>query len=399
MPRIKLNQKIVDNRLKAPDPSGRQKLWFDEAMPGFGVRCSGISPLKVYVVQRDIKDKSGRMKSRRVVIGTTEELKFEEAREEARNKIHAMRQGIDPKKVVHKGAATLNDMLELYLLTNTGLSPRSRKDYPTTIRRHLEDWMDHPLGEITPDMVATRHREIGEKIGRPTANSVMRTLRVLYNFAADRNLVPPVSPTRVLKRQWFKIAPRTRRVKADQLKTFYRAVMKLPNPIQRDYLLFVLFTGIRREQAASMTWDLIDFTAKVIRFPGNVTKGKREFNLPMTDYVHKLLDARRRLGKTDFVFTADSASGYIKEPKYPFKLIKQTTGIHWSIHDLRKTYSDALDATEMSAWALRALMHHSHPRDTTGGYLELSTDRLREPAQRACDLLKAWCGLGKQGRK
>jgi integrase len=175
--------------------------------------------------------------------------------------------------------------------------------------------------------------------------------------------------------------------------------MALPNPIQRDYLLFVLFTGIRRDQAAALAWDYVDFAAKVIRFPADVTKAKSDFNLPMTDFVHDLLGSRRKLGGK-FVFPGNSKSGHIIEPKRPFELIEHALEIHWSIHDLRRTYADALDFTEMSTYAIKALMHHSHESngDVTSGYLSMQTERLREPAQRACDVLKKWCGI-KQRKK
>lgn len=393
MPRQKLNQKIVD-RLRAPDPSGKQKFHFDAAMPGFGVRCSGKTPLKVYVVQRDLHFPNGKTSTRRVVLGTTAELTFEQARDEARDKIHQMRGGIDPKRVVHKGASTLGQWLETYL-GRERLVERSRDDLRKNTERHLSDWLNLELGGITGQMVKDRHGKIG-KDHPAMANSVMRGFRAIYNYALVRETALPPNPTQWLRGHWFKIKRRTRRVTGDQLPIFYPSVLKLPNPIQRDYVLFVLFTGIRREQAAGMTWDLIDFTAKVIRFPADATKGKTDFNLPMTDYVYDLLLKRRKIGDTHFVFPAKSKSGYIREPKYPFSLIKEMTGIHWSIHDLRRSYADALNDTPMSVYKLKALMDHAHAhegQDVTGGYL--STEALRAPAQAACDLLKARCGLGK----
>ena len=90
-------------------------------------------------MQRDLPND----KTRRVVIATTAERTFEEARAEARDKIHEMRKGIDPK-AGRKGAATLGDALELYLLNNTNLGERAKRDYPLTLGRYLKDWLDLP---------------------------------------------------------------------------------------------------------------------------------------------------------------------------------------------------------------------------------------------------------------
>jgi hypothetical protein len=69
MPSKRLTQKTVD-RMKAPDPSGRQTLFWDNSMRGFGVRVSGSTNQKSYIAQRTLPNG----KDRRVTIGSTEVL-------------------------------------------------------------------------------------------------------------------------------------------------------------------------------------------------------------------------------------------------------------------------------------------------------------------------------------
>jgi hypothetical protein len=69
MPSKKLTQKTVD-RMKAPDPSGRQTMFWDNSMRGFGVRVSGSTNQKSYIAQRTLPNG----KDRRVTIGSTEVL-------------------------------------------------------------------------------------------------------------------------------------------------------------------------------------------------------------------------------------------------------------------------------------------------------------------------------------
>ena len=97
---------------------------------------------------------------------------------------------------------------------------------------------------------------------------------------------------------------------------FYTAVCEAENPIQRDYILFLLFTGLRRTAAASLTWNDVEFTERVVIIPQK-TKHKRDrFKLPMSDFVHDLLLKRSR-HSDEFVFPANSKSGHIAEPEYP----------------------------------------------------------------------------------
>jgi integrase len=156
-----------------------------------------------------------------------------------------------------------------------------------------------------------------------------------------------------------------------------------------------LFTGLRRTAAASLTWDQIDFTEKVIRVPWQRTKHKRdEFKLPMSDFVYDLLKRRSEIGG-EFVFPANSKGGHIAEPAYPLGvLVAEKTGIEVSAHDLRRDFITAAENTDMSAYALKALVDHILPEsDVTAGYMKMTVARLREPMQRVCDQLKAWCRI------
>jgi hypothetical protein len=69
---------------------------------------------------------------------------------------------------------------------------------------------------------ARRYRDLAERAesrepptGHATANSAMRALRALFNFAFDRN--PELSNPVKLRHQWFDVAPREGLVKADDM--------------------------------------------------------------------------------------------------------------------------------------------------------------------------------------
>ncbi|MEJ2122374.1 MAG: Arm DNA-binding domain-containing protein [Alphaproteobacteria bacterium] len=95
MPSLKLTKSAVD-RLKAPHPSGKlEVLYWDVELRGFGVRVSGKSSTKSYIVQRDIE---GTRKCRQITIGPTNLVTIDEARDEAWSLLRDMRKGIDPKE-------------------------------------------------------------------------------------------------------------------------------------------------------------------------------------------------------------------------------------------------------------------------------------------------------------
>jgi integrase len=435
MPKIKLTKKAI-GKLRAPDPSGKQTLHWDTELRGFGVLCSGTTNSRTYVVQRDLPD--GR--TRRLTIAPVNVLDLDEARRRAEAALADLYRGADPK-AARRGGTTLRSALDEYLAARKDLRAKSADDYRASVEKNLARWLDCPLREITSEMVEERHRVIASEVqerhraaatnsaaqyikkaaaaaargwpeaatryraaaaaaaerrppsGSATANGAMRALRVLWNFVAERVPDLPPNPVRRLRRQWFPVHRRERLVRADELPAFFNAVQALPNPVARDYLLLLLFTGLRRREAASLRWDDIDFADRVIRLPAVRTKAGRRLDLPMVDVVRDMLIARRALGKEAYVFAANSGAGHIVEPKFPLNLVAKATGIRVSAHDLRRTYITAAESADISPIALKALVNHSLGNDVTSGYIMMTPERLREPAQKVCDQLKKLCGV------
>jgi integrase len=393
MARINLTQRAVE-ALRAPDPSGRQRLHWDSKLTGFGLLVSGKTNAKTFVVQRDVGGKT-----RRVTIGPTNVFGVEAARRKAEGILADLYSGVDPK--AKRGSTTLAEALAAYLVARPGLRPTSVRDYQVSVRLYLAPWSDLPMRSITAEMVEQRHRVIQKQIaaggryaGYGSANLALQTLRVLYNFVAEREPGMPPNPVSRLKRQWFPVHRRERLVKADDLPAFHRAILELPNPVQRDYLLLLLYTGLRRSEAASLTWSDVDFSARTLRLPAARSKGGRKLDLPMSDLVFDLLVARRSLGKDRFVFPSSGKGGHISEPKFPLEAIERATGIRASAHDLRRTFATVAAGARIAPIALKMLISHAvGGGDITSGYVILSHEELHEAAQAVADRMKRLCGI------
>jgi integrase len=433
---VRLNKRTIA-KLRS-SAFGKQEIFWDDRLPSFGVQCSAKTGLPVaYVCQGRIDGRLVRRKINRVDL-------FEDpddARKEARRILAGFTSGIDPRARREAGA-TLGQILDQYLRV-TSLKPRSANFYSAGITGHMGDWLDKPVASITRDMVEARHQRIAADVeardrelnahhaknhlrlaernrawpkaaarhrarweaardrkartGHAAANSAMRALRALMNFAIDRDPGLGTNPVR-LKRQWFKVKRRERLVKADDLPKFHAAVMALKNPIHRDYILLLLFTGLRRREGSKLKWSDVDFKGRVIRIPD--TKNNRMFHMPMSDIVLKMLTARRAIGDTTFVFPSDdSTSGHIEEPKFALDQVAAECGIRVSAHDLRRNFCTAADSAEIMVTAIKELVNHSLGRDVTEGYIQTSTQRLREPAQRVADELKMLCGIKRKSTK
>src|SRR5262249_44999227 len=187
MPKIKLTERSVA-RLKAPDASGKQQLYWCDTLKGFGILVSGATNAKTFVVQRAIKGKT-----RRVTVSPTNVLALAAARQRAEEILAVFYSGRDPKS--RRGTASLRGCLNAYLASRAStLKEKTARDLRTGIERHLESWLDSPLRDITGDMVEMRHRSLREEIaargryaGKGTANAVFSNFGALWAYAAERD--------------------------------------------------------------------------------------------------------------------------------------------------------------------------------------------------------------------
>ena len=101
---------------------------------------------------------------------------------------------------------------------------------------------------------------------------------------------------------------------ATDLPAWYAAVIGRPNDSARDYLLLVLFTGMRRSEASRLRWEDVELAGRTLTLPR--TKNGDPLVLPLSGFLLDLLRARTVLaGTSPWVFPSDSASGHVEEPK------------------------------------------------------------------------------------
>jgi integrase len=400
---LRLTKTAVDRlpfEARRPDGKPRQRLYMDAELPGFGLLVGTAT--KTFIAQRDIDGRT-----RRVTLGRYGVLTVAQAREQARQLIAEMARGIDPTQVKRAKRATqasLREVLEAYLSTRKGLSPKTGREYRRVLERECPDWLERPLPAITPEAVAERHAKISARVaargrtaradGHCTANEAMVVIRALWNFAKVAHPALPDNPVQRLSshKAWFPKKRGTQHVKPTELPIWYRAVCQLRNDTQRDYLLLVLFTGLRREEAAALSWQAVDLAARTLRIP--TTKNGRSLTLPLSDFLIELLAARQaRYPASPWVFPAASRTGHIAEPRSGLDQVAQATDVHTTVHDLRRTFITLAEGCDIAHYALKALVNHSTAGDVTARhYVQISVDRLRAPMQQITDQILRYIG-------
>jgi len=246
-------------------------------------------------------------------------------------------------------------------------------------------------------MVTTRHAEIAEETP-VAANNTMRVLRILFNHAraeteddAGNTPIPP-SPTRRLKKKWSPEKRRRNFIKPNDLPTWWNGTQALVDGFKgdgetaRDYLRFVLMTGLRRREAAGLKWSDVDFRNKC--FVVTDTKNTDALELPLAPYLLDMLVRRYQNRNGERVFPT------IGETQSLVMFVREASGVFFTVHDLRRSYVTYAESLDIGAFSLKALLNHRlDESDVTSGYIRITTERLRAPVERIADYILSAVGV------
>lgn len=395
---------------------GKQIDYYDLELPAFGVRVSATS--KTYFVRKWINGKLTR-----VTLGRHGIISADVARKQAADATTEIRKGVDvnlEKAKSRKRGVSLEEIYKQFLIARNALKPRTIDHYSDDINRQLADWLKKPIADISKEMISKRHAKLAKSAGEASANSVMRTFRAVYNFALSYtdNAIPDNPVQRLSQtRQWYKVERRSNFLKPHELKYWYDAVQKISNPVIRDYLLLTVFTGLRKQEGLQLEWSSVDMKDR--SFTIIETKNGKPHKLPMSNYLHSLFKGLQKQKINEYVFSGPGEAGHLVEPRKQIGFIARYTlltlngvesedalakkrakdpdsilpGISFMLHDLRRTFITIAESQDISYAALKRLLNHSDGSDVTSGYLQITTDRLREPMERISVKLMELMGI------
>lgn len=395
MSKLRLTKSCIE---KLPFCESGNKFYLDDTLPGFGLRV-GKTAKSFYAEMRVGK------KSVRVTIGKWPQVTPKTARKDAQVLLSEMAQGRNPnekKKVESTQIITFGrlftDYMEAHRLKH---KPRTVENYRRAMRVAFADWIPLEIQTITSEMVVDRHIRLGDEQGACQANTHMRMVRALFNFAkvlyrngAKKPLFAenPVDRLGELDR-WYEEKPKTRVLKDHQLREWFEAVNELERPMVRDFFLFLLFTGLRKLEAAKLKWSDVDFQGKTVHIVD--TKNGKPLTLPMTSFTFALLQGRKdKSGGGGYVFPSPGKVGFFVNPSEYCKQVAQKCGIEFSVHDLRRTFT-TIAARLVTVYEIKALVNHSPGRDVTAGYIISDVENLRKPSQKITDALFRLCQGGR----
>ncbi|SDO87377.1 Site-specific recombinase XerD [Filomicrobium insigne] len=408
--------KLTRRGLAGLTPADKRVVYYDEDLAGFAMRVESTGRMTYFVEYRPGAGGRGVAK-KRLTLGTTAELKPEEARERAKTFLAQVRLGSDPAMAKAKAkrvptfakyaAEHLDAMDEIAQKhpEQATLRPGSIRNYRSLLKRHVGPAIGScQLDAISRDEIKRLHTRIG-KTSPTTANRCLEFIGSIYKAADHAGHVEEgTNPARSIKA--YKERKRERYLTPLELARLGEAIRiaettgipydppsrpgkkakhvpkNVPPTIIDQYtaaaLRLLIFSGARLREILHAKWADVDMSRGLLTVFSKT--GRRHIVLPAP-----ALEILVGLPRTNspYVIRSSVPDQPRADLNRPWRGIRRMAGLpDLRIHDLRHSFASVAVSGGASLPMIGALLGHASPT-TTQRYAHLAADPVRAAAEAA----------------
>ncbi len=370
----KLTKRVVDG-LK---PSVKDRVIWDDQVPGFGLRLKP-SGVRSYVVQ--YRNLQGR--SRRLTIGRHGIFTPDQARKEAVQLLASVHRGADPAGIrkTEYAAPTVAELADRYLTEHVELHNKANtiREFRRLLRRKIIPTLGAlKAHSVTRQDVMKLHRSMAAT--PRSANQALAVMSKMFNLAEMWGIRADASnPCRQIKK--FPENKRERFVTDAELARLGKALDQAESegtmyrPALHAVRLLAL-TGCRLGEIANLNWEDVDFEHSALSLPDSKTGARLHVvgaitlallaNIPRFDGVPSVVPGR-----------------YLKGPitgsaiEATWRRLRGIANLGDArLHDLRHTVGTFAGQTGANAYLVRDKLGHK-TLAMTGRYVNRDTDPLK----------------------
>ncbi len=231
--------------------------------------------------------------------------------------------------------------------------------------RHLKpDLGNRPMGEIKAweiQGIMTRLQgtitRLGNSYKPATVRQVLMLIKRLFNWSLEQELYEGVNPAARVKLKPFDNR-QTRALKPEQLSRLLKYLDTWGNERAGLVIRFALYSGKRRGEILSLTWNNVDLEKGMVTFIAANTKNNRTQILPVNQECLKILYRCLEIKTCCLVFPGDTAKRYTGFDNI-WKRLRVRLGIECRFHDLRHTFATYLASSgKVDIYTLQKLLGH-----------------------------------------
>ncbi|MEY8095835.1 tyrosine-type recombinase/integrase [Falsihalocynthiibacter sp. S25ZX9] len=301
-------------------------------------------------------------KWRDIRIGEVGVLVLPKAREKARELLVELKSGRDPR-VQDKAPATMMDVVEDYEADMERREVVNRKAVSASLRRGLRRLWTLPIEQVTRMSLVQTLETVADTAGPSAATSYRAFLSAALNNAANKGVISanPLAgykAPRKSKAQRVSDLVKKRPVLKgrEEVRAFWEATDAAHDPTFAAMLKFLLLSGQRGIEVASMEWDQLDLKAKRWTVPASVRKTGVEHIVPLGPLSQEVIG---RMGKySPLVFTGRGGK-IIAGSSKRLRPVKEALGRpDVAYHTCRRTYRTALAELGVSDTLSEVMLGH-----------------------------------------
>lgn len=250
----------------------------------------------------------------------------------------------------------------------------------------------HRLQAITSRDVSLVHAREKERTTACTANHLLTLLKRMLNLAVKWGLMEK-NPAGAQEK--FKEGPlRERYLSKEELPKFMKALEEENDRLSVAALRMLLYTGCRREEIVSLSWQNVHLEEERIYLPKTKNGRSRTVHLNgrAKEVVQDLLARKEQEERTrgsEYVFPSRQGAKkpYIYDLRKPFEKACMSAEIdNFRIHDLRHTFASMAVSSGADLYAVQRLLGHQDIA-MTQRYAHLAADDLKRATAGVSEML------------
>ena len=365
---------------------GREAIFWDRDLPGFGVRVYP-SGTKTFVVQS-----RGEGRSRRLTIGRHGAITADEARERAARLIARIKSWDDPAPPA-RVRVTVAEFAERYLAEHVAIrcKPGTQVLYRAAVRQYIVPALgETPVSAVRREQVAALHHSLRET--SYAANRAVHLLARILDAAEEEGLRPrgAGNPCRSIEK--FRERPHERFLSEDELRRLGRVLEAAAgggggaSPAAVAAIRLLVLTGCRRSEILGLRWEHVDLASGELRLPDSKTGARL---VPLSPAAAEVITELPRTPGNPWVISGRKAGAPLRNLQYPWEILRARAGLDdVRIHDLRHSFASRALALGESLSMIGELLGHRRAR-TTARYAHLALDSVKTSASRVAGSIES----------
>jgi len=329
MPKIKLTKSAID----ALRSTSRDEVYWDAALPGFGVKVTPKGR-KVFIALYRVR--GGKSRLRKYTIGPYGKLTLHHARATAQRVFAERFEGRDPaaEKLEQRRrevADRVDDLIEAFAAEHlSGI--RSGRSVARALRREvIPAWGHRSIHDIKRRDISSLVFHVAAQRTPNSAHRLLKGIKRFFSWCLGRAILE-TSPAVGIQSGYREVS-RERILSDEELARVIKAAREIGGPFG-GVIEFLALTGQRREEVNQMTRDEVDLDRQIWTLPAARAKNGRRHIVHLSEQAVTVLTQRYR-GQT-YIFSNTS------RPYQRFNRSKRrldaVSGVEdWVLHDLRRT--------------------------------------------------------------